>query len=287
MDHATWMRITLVIAGAAMASGSLVASCRAHLGTDDTGPGETGGTDTDDDTGNHCVDDTSLPDDTGKPPDDTGKPPDDTGKPPDDTADACPEGMALVAEKVCMDRWEASRPDATSSSMGTDTSAATSRYGVRAWMAADASIAAAACEAAGKRLCSTAEWIGACGGPDATAYPYGEAYEAETCNGIDAFCDCGSKAPECTCVDGHGYADCYDDCGGEFGQFPTGSFPGCTNEYGVYDLSGNLWEYTWDGAAGVLKGGAYNCGDSVTNHRCDFVPDWTPSARGFRCCADP
>jgi hypothetical protein len=276
MDTTTWMRITLVLAGGALASAGLVVSCNGH--SRDTAPGDS--VETGPDTGSHCLDDTSdttLPVDTSPP---------ETGVPPDDTADPCPDGMVSVSATVCMDRWEASRPDATATSAGTYSTVATSRIGVIPWLAADQTVGEAACAAAGKRLCTTAEWMAVCQGPDATAYPYGDTYEAETCNGIDAHCDCDGGQPKCACIDGHGYADCYHDCGGTYATETTGSFPDCTNEYGVYDLSGNLWEYTMDGATPVLKGGAYNCGDSVSNHRCDFVPDWNPAARGFRCCAD-
>ncbi|MBN1334862.1 MAG: SUMF1/EgtB/PvdO family nonheme iron enzyme [Deltaproteobacteria bacterium] len=276
MEPTNWMRIALVLAGGSVAASGLVAACRPPI--DDTAPGETG--DSGPDTGSQCVDDTSdttIPIDTSPP---------DTGDTPDDTAHACPDGMVPISATVCMDRWEASRPDATASSFGTDTSRATSRQGVLPWMVADATLAVAACNAAGKRLCTTAEWIPACQGPDASVYPYGDTYEAETCNGIDTQCDCEGGRKTCHCEDGERYAYCWRDCGGVFRLRTTGGSPGCVNEYGVYDISGNLWEYTMDGSTPVLKGGAYNCADSVENQRCDFVPDWNPSARGFRCCAD-
>ena len=45
----------------------------------------------------------------------------------------CPEGMALIEKTYCMDKYEASRPDATAEDMGVDDSKAESRAGVIPW----------------------------------------------------------------------------------------------------------------------------------------------------------
>ena len=67
---------------------------------------------------------------------------------------------------------------------------------------------------------------------------------------------------------------------------PTGSFPGCTNEYGAYDLNGNVWELVDNGTvSGEFRAGAYNCIDSERLHKCDFAAT-SISAKGFRCCRD-
>lgn len=223
----------------------------------------------------------SNPDDTFVPPDTF--PPLDTG-----LVEGCLEGMVAIKAAFCIDVYEASRPDATASSTGTNESWATSREGVMPWKVDDISEARAACEAAGKRLCTEQEWYTTCVGPADTTYPYGDDYNPTTCNGIDSNCDChGSTNEDCAC-DAHGgpYAGCYYDCGGSYGMEATASRSGCTNGYGVWDISGNLWEYLDTTAEVPVRGGAYNCGDSQSNHRCDFVPGWTPSARGFRCCHD-
>jgi len=95
-------------------------------------------------------------------------------------------------------------------------------------------------------------------------YGYGDVYEPSTCNGIHTFG-----------LDG-------------FHLLPTGSLPGCVNDWGAYDMNGNLWEHTLGGSNRTIRGGAYNCKDSQTLHRCDYIPtDWEPSARGFRCCLIP
>ncbi len=178
-----------------------------------------------------------------------------------DAAPVCPPLMAPVGG-FCIDIYEASHSDATGTSAGSDGSQARSVAGVLPWQVGSNAEASLACEAAGKRLCSLSEWQMACEGPGQTVYAYGASYNPTTCNGIDAF-------------------------GGNFHLAPTGSFPACTNAWGVFDMNGNVWEHVAGGTDMTVRGGAYNCSDSVTYHRCDYIPaNWTPSAKGFRCCAD-
>lgn len=176
----------------------------------------------------------------------------------------CPlPGMTRVAELFCIDVYEASRPDASATSAGTDNSRAQSREGAIPWQVTSNQEAQLACEAASKRLCTPTEWQRACQGPQNRAYAYGDAYNPTSCNGIDTFND------------------------RQFKLMPAGSFPECTNQWGVYDMNGNVWEHTANGDNTTIRGGAFNCSDSRTLHRCDYVPaNWEPSARGFRCCAD-
>lgn len=177
----------------------------------------------------------------------------------------CPDEMVPVADSFCIDRYEASRPDATDLFAGIDGSFARSVQCVIPWrIGGNADAAEAACADSGKRLCTPMEWELACKGTDAAVYGYGNDYEPETCNGLDTF---GIE---------------------HFHVTPTGSLAACTNEWGVYDMNGNLWEYVAGGSPQMVRGGAYNCIDSKTLHRCDYVPgNWTPSALGFRCCLTP
>jgi formylglycine-generating enzyme required for sulfatase activity len=207
--------------------------------------------------------------------------------------------MVLVNNTFCIDRYEASRPDATASSPGTQTGAARCAAGVIPWTTwpltqADA---ATACALAGKRLCSAAEWQQACSGPQQTIYGYGNLYDPTICNGIDTYCLCGAGQP-CDGVTPCPYPHCFNQpppggtpaqgCGAFFHVTPTGALPGCVNGWGLFDMNGNVWEViaSSDGLD-HFRGGAYNCGDSETLHRCDYDATWGPTAQGFRCCADP
>ncbi len=194
----------------------------------------------------------------------------------------CPDDMTAICGSFCIDVYEASRPDATETSAGTDSSRAVSRAGVLPWQTetlapADA---AAACAAAGKRLCLMREWEVVCSNVDATAYVYGDEYDPAVCNAIDTHCD-----PDCGV-----YPDCYWDCESDYRVLPTGSMDGCVAEFGVYDLSGNVWEAVQgDDGADHFRGGAFNCGDPALAHSCAYdgvAAGPFPSARGFRCCAD-
>lgn len=176
-------------------------------------------------------------------------------------APPCPDGMTAI-DLFCMDIYEASRPDADSNSAGTVNSYATSRAGVFPWTNVTYEEAEAACQNAEKRLCSPDEWEKTCKGPDQTEYCYGDDYQPQTCNGIDAF---GRE---------------------NFHMLPTGSMPDCTNEYGIFDMNGNVWEFD-STAEGRVRGGAYNCIDSESLHLCGYYQKFGTGARsnvGFRCC---
>jgi len=178
---------------------------------------------------------------------------------------SCPEEMVPVNNVFCIDRYEASRADATESDPGLDDTVAVSKVGVLPWrLDDDNALAATACQAAGKRLCSSFEWELACRGPEMATYGYGNSYDGSICNGIDTFGADNVKL------------------------LPTGDLKGCVNEWGVYDINGNLWEHVAQGDGTTVRGGAYNCIDSMSLHRCDYVPaTWVPSALGFRCCLTP
>ena len=189
----------------------------------------------------------------------------------------CPEDMVAVDGLFCIDRYEASRPDATDSSAGADESRATSRQGVLPWVNVSVQQAALACERAEKRLCNPGEWLSACQGSDEADYCYGSEYEAATCNGIDTFCEqpvfgCGLQA--------------LDDGKVVFKVTPTGVLENCVGEYGAYDLNGNVWEWDSD-PSGQARGGAYNCSNSKKLHMCTYIrTDGAEAINnvGFRCC---
>jgi hypothetical protein len=196
----------------------------------------------------------------------------------------CQGDQVEVCGSFCMDVYEASRPDATADDPGEDASYATSRPGVIPWFDEDPkegmnrSLAEAACEASGKRLCTAAEWKLSCASEQGLTYAYGNTYDPLTCNGIDTYCTCDGEDP---------YPHCYDACGADLHVMPTASFPSCVSTWGVFDLDGNVWEVVASGdGRDHYRGGAYNCHDSEGNHRCDSDAAWDPSAKGFRCCSD-
>ncbi|MBN2192496.1 MAG: SUMF1/EgtB/PvdO family nonheme iron enzyme [Polyangiaceae bacterium] len=204
---------------------------------------------------------------------------------------ACPADMVAVGNAYCIDRYEASRPDATVTSQGTDGAIAVSRPGVLPWMvsmmtSSDLRAFQDACVAAGKHLCSKDEWFAACSGPDNLPFVYGDTFDPETCNCVDTFCD-----DYCT-VQGIASCSTSENCGYAYGCFhevPTGSFPGCTNDYGTFDINGNVWEIVSsdsDARGYEVRGGAFNCASPSQRVSCEFNAGWSELYAGFRCCKD-
>ena len=218
----------------------------------------------------------------------------------------CPEGMALVergAVRVCVDRFEASLVEIGDDGLEHRFSPYVSVEGhvvkalstpnavPQAYVSRDE--ADAACQEAGKRLCSADEWRTACSGPDASLYPYGDAED-------DAACNTHGKAPLGELFPRYG-SEIYDfrvmndpslnALDGTVGK--TGSHPRCTNGFGLYDMVGNLHEWTAETTAGK---GEFHGGYYLDTHQngdgCRYVTSahdrsYHDYSTGFRCCADP
>jgi hypothetical protein len=204
---------------------------------------------------------------------------------------ACPTGMADVGRRFCIDRWEGSlvekRADGTEAPWSPFVSPedghvyiARTAPNVTPQAYVSASQAQAACRAAGKRLCAPVEWRAACGGSQANAYPYGPAQVARKCH------DTGAAPAVALRV-----SDLNDP---RLDQLPdtiakTGAYPDCVNDYGVYDMVGNLDEWTGD-PNGTFQGGFWldtsqhgeGCAYRTIAH--DFA--YHDYSTGFRCCAD-
>ena len=125
-----------------------------------------------------------------------------------------------------------------------------------------------ACESAGKRLCSEAEWERACKGPRNLKFPYGNEFNADTCNTRDASGENRSLAPS--------------------GQFS------CESGYGVHDMSGNVWEWTSGRLQSdlndmILRGGSHSRPDFHVRcaNRYNSEPGVSSQEFGVRCCANP
>jgi hypothetical protein len=133
------------------------------------------------------------------------------------------------------------------------------------------------CTDAGKRLCTESEWERACTGPDNFIYPYGNEYNQEKCH-VDYLA----------------------------GNPVASGSSNCASGFGVYDMAGNVWEWTADwydtyyyelrvydnpkgpdeGEYKVLKGGAWYSGKYGSRCSVRYVgfPDAAKNGSGGRCC---
>lgn len=213
----------------------------------------------------------------------------------------CPEDMVSVPadpelgveRAFCIDRYEASRADATAQSPGDASDVAVSQPGVMPWYTTPmgpevVAVYQGACRAAGKRLCQLAEWVSVCTGPARTEYVFGDLFDAQTCNCVDTWCDayCAEhpELTDCPTESGCGYAT------SSFRIAPTGAFVDCVSPHGAFDVCGNLWEVVLaeDTLLGYeVRGGAFNCAGAAERLKCSFNATWSGLYAGFRCCRDP
>lgn len=173
--------------------------------------------------------------------------------------------------------------------------------------------AQAACEAAGKRLCSATEWYGACRGDPPSTYGYGARFEPGRCN--------VGKPHLLSRLYGTNpglwsYEEHFNDP--RLLQEPqflaaTGQYAECVTSSGAHDLIGNLHEWVADIAGpalaakipmlsairrtlhrhrgkGVFMGGFFST-TSEHGRGCNFVTvahevKYHDYSTGFRCCRD-
>lgn len=217
-------------------------------------------------------------------------------EPPPVIGAPCPDRPDMVVVSslrglpaYCVDQFEASiasgqlgNADQSAAGPGGDGSttavAASVRFtlparGVSWWQAK------AACENAGKRLCSATEWLSACRGAEDYTYPYGDRFSSDRCNGYGALrrgpVETGAMIITATVAD--------------FRQVASG----CVSPFGAYDISGNLWE--WNATSFLedrrrgLAGGGYdsNAAGLACNTEDNYAdPSEAEPSYGFRCCAD-
>ncbi|MEZ4384077.1 MAG: SUMF1/EgtB/PvdO family nonheme iron enzyme [Nannocystaceae bacterium] len=209
----------------------------------------------------------------------------------------CPPGMARV-DAFCVDRWEAALVEV----LPGDTLGPWSPYlnpagaSVRA-VSAPGLVpqgyisqvqASAACVAAGKRLCSDAEWLRACRGAAMRVYPYGDDAEPGACNDART---CHPAIQYFETTDDWIWSELGHPCLNQLpaGLDPAGANPGCESDDGLFDMMGNLHEWT-DDPNGTFRGGFY-VDTKINGPGCLYVTTahntqhWDYST-GFRCCAD-
>ena len=214
----------------------------------------------------------------------------------------CPAEMALVAQRVCVDRYEASLYE-RGGAAGVERPhspyhppepgrvyIARSRPDVVPQAYVSGAQAQNACRAAGKRLCQPVEWRAACGGKQGFAFPYGKSRVNSACHDrgvapmLVFFADTMKK--------GWGPVELNDP---RLNQQPntvgkTGAYADCVNDYGLYDMVGNLHEWTAD-PNGTFQGGYWldtsQHGDGCAYRTIAHPFDYHDYSIGFRCCADP
>jgi len=147
-----------------------------------------------------------------------------------------------------------------------------------------------ACEASKKRLCAPVEWRAACGGSQATVYPYGPIRK-------DGACHDRGAAPmlvfhQDTLKRGWGLTELNDP---RLNQLEgtvakTGAVPDCVGDFGAFDMVGNLDEWTAD-KNGTFQGGYWldtsEHGEGCAYRTISHGYRYHDYSTGFRCCADP
>jgi formylglycine-generating enzyme len=221
----------------------------------------------------------------------------------------CPDGMALVEKdqrRFCIDRFEGAilyrgqpwpgnrRVDGMDAEI-----VAVSRVAEKPQGYISGVQARSACNNAGKRLCKPGEWITACRGPGDNQYPYGNERRANVCNDRFKVLD---HHPVVTLFNEHAGPDADPRTmwmprwmmDPRLHELPytlaeTGEFTECTNDYGVYDMVGNLHEWV-DDPAGTFQGGffmdTYQNGEGCAYRTTGHEFEYRDYSTGFRCCAD-
>jgi formylglycine-generating enzyme required for sulfatase activity len=143
--------------------------------------------------------------------------------------------------------------------------------------------AESACSEEGKRLCTEMEWLFACEGPTAFAFPYGDRRDPEACN-------VGKKVPPVRPEELWEPRDVASVLERVDGRTAIGATSRCTSPVGARDLVGNVEEWvrsdTTSEARG-LRGGEYTGDPTCASVRKMRTAGYRQFHTGFRCCRDP
>jgi len=217
----------------------------------------------------------------------------------------CPPDMASIDDRFCVDRYEASlvevlpngeerafSPYATLTGLDGQLVRAVSVPHVVPQAYISGTEAGAACARSGKRLCKPTEWRTACMGPQKTTFGYGATREPRRCNdhgrsAMGALYGMGQPGDRAFWSMDKMNNPMLNQVEGTLAK--TGDHEGCTNDYGVYDMVGNLHEWVAD-PAGTFQGGYYldtqQNGDGCTYKTMAHEIWYHDYSTGFRCCED-
>lgn len=201
-------------------------------------------------------------------------------RPKEITPIKCPEDMVSIkfsSTNFCIDKYESSRIDATPDNTGSiNDEKSVSEKNRLPWINVNFFDAASACQAAGKTLCTSYQWMIACSHGKEYKWPWGNTFRSYTdkhnCSWY-WFSSPISKPP------------------------PTGSKKKCMGGYfGVFDMSGGVKEWTsnkegnCDGKC-IVRGGLATKNGIINKHKVSCYNDterYWPEAKstdiGFRCC---
>ena len=216
----------------------------------------------------------------------------------------CPPEMANIDDRFCIDRWEDSLVEMMADGREVPwppfgpleeghSLRAVSVPNVYPQAYISGAQAARACAAAGKRLCAPVEWRKACMGPKEQKFGYGNDRAHGPLQRRRATAPCCASTrrwpSSWTLV---GMTEMNDPRLNQLDQTlaPTGSHDQCTNDYGVFDMVGNLHEWTND-PNGTFQGGYYldthKNGDGCSYRTVAHEFTYHDYSTGFRCCASP
>jgi sulfatase modifying factor 1 len=219
-----------------------------------------------------------------------------------EAAKGCPAGMASIRGKYCIDRYEAStvellagkktRPHSSFVPVQGLEVRAVSQKGVKPQAYISRDEAEVACKHAGKRLCTDDEWMTACKGKHPTQFPYGDDRKDGYCNdaGVSSFNRYyGPGTGDPPEKEAYTWANMNDP---RLNQLEgtlalTGHFKKCRSGFDVYDMVGNLHE--WTAAKGGTFRGGYYLDTHINGDGCDYrttahAANYHDYSTGFRCC---